>query len=73
MTKSYESSNWIIKIWRKRWYLYAIFLYLKLYIDVKIWIDFLLNDINNSDIKNLRNEWKLIKKHTELSKMHKYS
>ena len=71
---SYESSKWYVKLWRTRWYLYAIFLHLIQYINVSIWIDLLLNqELDNDDKKRLRNNGKDIKRHIELSKMYKFS
>jgi hypothetical protein len=72
--KSYESSNWFIKTWRKRWYIYAIFLHIKNLLNIYILIDLLLyKKIDNSTREKLRKEWKYIIKHIELSKMYKYS
>lgn len=69
---SYESSNWYIKLWRKRWYIYAIFLFLKNLLDIELILDFILsNEIE--DEKKIKSDWKEIKKHVELSKMCKYS
>jgi hypothetical protein len=74
---SYEASTWYIKIWRQRWYLYAIFLHIKNFINVELWIDYLLNtlSLNNDNDSNeiLTSKWEDIKKHVELSKMYKFS
>jgi hypothetical protein len=71
---SYESSKWNIKLWRQRWYLYAIFLHLKNYINPLIWIEFLLGGNLDSDTeKKMKINWKDIKYHVELSKMYKFS
>jgi hypothetical protein len=71
---SYESSKWQIKLWRKRWYLYATFLYILNYIDVELWIDSLLGE-SMSDKKKLKlkQNWRDIKRHVELTKMCKYT
>lgn len=72
--KSYESSGNIIKMWRCRWYLYAILLYLGLYININIIVDYLIDDeLTDNDKEKIRKEWKLIKKHVEITKMYKYS
>lgn len=74
---SYESSNLYVKIWRTRWYLYAIFLHIINYMNVTILIDFMLrNEISflyKDDSKKLKKNWILIKKHIEISKMYKFS
>jgi hypothetical protein len=71
---SYESSNKIIRIWRGRWYLYAIFLYLKNSINIDIITDYLVDDeLEDNDREKLRQDWKDIKKHVELTRMNKYS
>jgi hypothetical protein len=71
---SYESSNKLIKIWRGRWYLYAIFLYLKNSIDLDIVTDYLINDgLEDKENEKLKQDWKDIKRHVELTKMNKYS
>ena len=75
---SYEASKWYIKMWRQRWYLYAIFLHIKLYLNVELLIDYLLNFIINVDYeekeeKKIKSSWKDIKRHIELSKMYKFS
>jgi hypothetical protein len=71
---SYEGSKWHVKLWRQRWYLYAILLHLKSYINVSLWIDYLLNKkLDKKDQKKLRTDWKQIKYHIELSKMYKFS
>ena len=74
MSDSYEASNCIIKIWRKRWYFYAIFLYLKYLIKVDIIVDYIIDsELEDKDKDSIRSNWKAIKKHVELNKMHKYS
>ena len=71
---SYKSSNKIIRIWRGRWYLYAIFLYLKNSINIDIITDYLVDDeLEDNDREKLRQDWKDIKKHVELTRMNKYS
>jgi membrane-anchored glycerophosphoryl diester phosphodiesterase (GDPDase) len=71
---SYESCKWYVKLWRKRWYLYAIFLHIKNYINVELWIDYLLyQQLSDNEKKKLRISWKEIKRHVELSKMYKFS
>ena len=71
---SYESSKWYIKMWRTRWYLYAMLLHIKSFINIELWIDFLLNsEIDDEEKETLKNNWKDIKKHVELSKMYKFS
>ena len=72
---SYESCNWYTRLWRKRWYLYAIFLHIKNYIDVELWIDLILNQIG-FDVEDEKKSKKIkyeIKRHVELSKMYKFS
>lgn len=74
MSDSYEASNWIIKIWRKRWYFYAILLYLKCLIKINIIVDYMIdNELEDKKKENIRLTWKAIKKHVKLNKMHKYS
>lgn len=71
---SYESCKWYVKIWRKRWYLYAIFLHIKNFINVELWIDYLLfQELSDDEKKKLKTSWKEIKRHIELSKMYKFS
>ena len=71
---SYESSKWYIKLWRNRWYLYALFLQFKNFIDVQLWIDYLVMDHHiDNDTKILRKRWTEIKAHVEISKMYKFS
>jgi hypothetical protein len=71
---SYEASKWHIKLWRNRWYLYAIFLHLKNFINVELWIELILHEkIEYSDKKKLRMRWNEIIRHIELSKMYKFS
>lgn len=71
---SYEASKWYIKMWRKRWYLYAIFLHVKNFINIDLWIDYLLyQQLTDDEKKNLRTSWKDIIKHVELSKMSKFT
>ena len=51
---SYEGSKWYVKLWRQRWYLYAITIHLKNYLNASLWIDYLLNkklDKNNNSLK----------------------
>lgn len=68
--KSYESCNWIIKQWRKRWYIYAIFLHLKNLLKVYLLIEYILSgEIEKNSRKKLRTEWKYILRHVELNKM----
>jgi len=75
---SYESSKWYVKVWRQRWYLYAIFLYIKTFINIDIIVDLVLDflmeeDYSSKEKKKLKSSWKDIKKHIELSKMFKFS
>ena len=72
---SYEASPWYVKVWRSRWYLYALFLQTLNIMNVEIWVDFIYNgnSITDEDGKKLRSSWKEIKRHVELSKMHKYT
>lgn len=79
---SYESSKWYIKLWRHRWYLYAIYLYLKCLLRPELWLDFLLDkfkifffedDFFEDEKKILHKKWKDIIHHVELCKMHKFS
>ncbi len=71
---SYESSKWYIKIYRKRWYFFAIFLYLKCYLNVDIWFNYLLDKkFDDKTKKILKIKWIEIKRHVELTKMSKYS
>jgi len=71
---SYESSKWYVKAWRTRWYLYAVILHIKEYINLEILIGLLMNnEIEDSEKEKLKKSWKDIKRHVELSKLHKYS
>ena len=71
---SFEASKWYVKVWRTRWYVYAIFLHLINFIDVKLWLDIILyQQLDNVDNKRLRTNWKEVKRHVELSKMYKFS
>ena len=71
---SYEGSKWYVKLWRKRWYLYAIFLHILQYFNVEVWLELLLNQqLEDSDKKKIKSEWKEMKRHVELSKMYKFS
>jgi len=70
---SYESSIWYIKVWRQRWYIYAIFLHAIDYINIEIWIDRLLGEKNDVTEKKLKKSWVDIKRHVEVSKMYKFS
>lgn len=69
---SYESSMWYIKLWRQRWYLYALILHIKVYLKITLLIDYIANDIESSDKEDIRKNWKTLKKHVELSKMYKF-
>ena len=73
MSDSYEASKWYIKMWRKRWYLYGIFLYIKTLMKIDIVLDYVIDEIEDKDKDTMRSNWKYIKKHIELNKMHKYS
>lgn len=73
MNDSYEASKWYIKMWRKRWYLYGIFLYIKTLMKIDIVLDYVIDEIEDKDKDTMRSNWKYIKKHIELNKMHKYS
>ena len=75
---SYESSKWYVKVWRQRWYLYAIFLYIVKYLNIEIFVDIILDflteeDYSEKEKKKLKSNWNDIKKHIELSKMFKFS
>lgn len=69
--KSYKSSKWYIKTWRKRYYIIIPFIFIKENIFKIDIIDlFLFQNISN---KELINSWFDIKKHIDLTKLHKYS
>lgn len=71
---SYESSKWYVKVWRQRWYLYAIFLYTKSFINIDLGLEFITEEELSEETKeDLRQNWKYIKKHVELSKMYKFT
>ena len=73
--KSFESSKWYIKVCRYRWYIYAIYLYLKTNLNIDVILQYILDEGSLSD-KNknkLKISWKEIKAHVELSKMYKFS
>ena len=71
---SYESCKWYVKLWRQRWYLYAIFLHIKNNINPIIGIEILLDgELDKDTSKSIRTNWKDIKYHVELSKMYKFS
>ena len=71
---SYESSKWIVKLWRQRWYLYAIFLHVKNYLNPIIGVEFLLGGkLDDDTAKKMKLNWKDIKRHVELGKMYKFS
>jgi len=75
---SYEASKWYIKIWRQRWYIYAIFIHIfRNYLNINMLINFVLDIIINGDElinrEKIRENWKDIKKSIELSKMYKFS
>lgn len=71
---SYESSSWYIKLYRQRWYLYAIFLYIKNIFKISIIVDYIIdNEIDDSDKDKARKNWKDIIRHIEISKMYKFS
>lgn len=71
---SYESSKWYIKIWRHRWYIYATVLYLEKILKIGLLTDYIIDaEIGDSEKEQLSSDWKLIKKHVELSKMCKFS
>ena len=71
---SYESSKWHTKMWRSRWYLYALFLHIKNFVDIQLWLDYLINNkLEDQDKKIIKSRWKEIKRHVELSKMYKFS
>ena len=70
----YESCKWYVKLWRQRWYLYAILLHLKNFININYWIDLLMdNELDDENKKSLKSKWYDIKHHVELSKMCKFS
>lgn len=71
---SYESSKWYIKLWRIRWYFYAIFLLIKCTVEPSLIIEYMLNKkLNNESKQKIRANWRIIKRHVELSKMYKFS
>ena len=71
---SYESCKWNVKLWRQRWYLYAIFLHIKNYLNPMVVIELLLDGRLDLDTdKKMRLDWRDIKRHIELSKMYKFS
>ena len=71
---SYEYSKWYVKIWRQRWYLYAIFLHIKNYLNPIVGIELLLGgELEDDTEKKMKTNWKDIKRHVELSKMYKFS
>jgi hypothetical protein len=75
---SYESSKWQIKLWRKRWYLYATFLFFLKYVDIELcvdlWVEYLFSEsISDKKKLKLRKNWNDIKRHVELTKMCKYT
>lgn len=70
---SYDASKWYIKLLRHRWYLYAFLLHIKIYLKLSLLVDYIAdNDIDSSDKDEIKNNWKIIKKHVELSKMYKF-
>ena len=71
--KSYEGSKWHVKIWRKRWYFIIPFIFLKMNLFKEKTIDILIEGVGRNDRKRLINSWFAIKKHVELTKLHKYS
>ena len=75
---SYEASKWYVKIWRNRWYIYAIYLHiksiLKNILKIEVVADYLLDNSLDSEIKeNILSDWKMIIRHVEVSKMYKFS
>ena len=44
MIISYESSKWYVKMWRTRWYLYAILLYFKEYLKIDLGFEYIMNE-----------------------------
>jgi len=67
---SYESCKWYVKMWRKRWYIYAFFLHIKNLLTINIIIELLLNkELENEENAELRTEWRYIVRHVELNKM----
>lgn len=72
--KSYESSKWHIRLYRKRWYLYAIFLFIVETFKLSILVDYFLEkELDEKTTETIKSDWKEIKKHVELTKMNKYS
>lgn len=72
--KSYESSKWYIKLWRMRWYIYALFLLLIHTFNPNIIIEIILhNKLYQDSEQKVKSTWQIIKRHVELSKMHKFS
>jgi hypothetical protein len=75
---SYEASKWYVKLWRQRWYLYAIFLhvfrnYLKLPVIIDFLLDVVINEDQHDENEKMRIKWRYIKRHVELTKMYKYT
>lgn len=71
---SYEASKWYVKLWRQRWYIYAIFLHIRNFLKMDYLIEYLLeNQLEDNSKKTLRSNWKEIINHIELSKMYKFS
>jgi len=70
---SYESSKWYVKLFRKRWYLYIPFLFIKRNLFKHRTVDVIIEGIGKEERKTLINSWFNIKKHIELTKLHKYS
>ena len=68
--KSYESCNWFVKMWRNRWYIYAIFLHLKDLLSINLLLDLLLdNKLDKKEKRKLENNWRYYIRHVELNKM----
>lgn len=71
---SYEASKWYVKLWRNRWYIYAIFLHIKNFLRIDFLIEYVLeNELEDDSKKNLRSNWKEILHHIKVSKMYKFS
>lgn len=72
--KSYESCKWYEKIWRKRWYFLIPFLYLKVNIFKISYVDWIIEgEPTGEDDDRLWNTFWDIKRHLDLTKLHKYS
>ena len=59
--KRYQECNWIIKLWRRRWYLLAPFKFFSLYLKgVTVWEDEFVEDILQPTGRSYRADKRLI-------------